>query len=72
MKTITTQITDDVYESIVQEAARRAVSIDEVIDNWLVEGEEANRAPESPEELDAFYAREDHHMTERRALREWH
>ena len=35
MQTITTRLTDGVYESIAREAARRGVSVDEVIDDWL-------------------------------------
>lgn len=35
----TIRITDGVYEAIVREAARRRVSLNEVIDDWLLEGE---------------------------------
>jgi hypothetical protein len=72
MHIITIRVTDGIYESITREAARRGVSADEVIDAWLIEGEENCAPAPSPEELEAFYAREDHHVTERRSLREWH
>ena len=72
MHIITIQVTDGVFESISREAARRCVSVNEVIDEWLIEGEENSGAPSSPEEKDAFYAREDHHTAERHALREQH
>lgn len=71
MQTIATKVTDGVYEMISREAARRGVSIDEVIDELLIEGE-SNLPDESQEEIDAFWAREEHHVAERRALREWH
>jgi hypothetical protein len=71
MHTITTRLTDGVYDSIAREAAGRAVSVDEVIYDMLLEGE--SRLPdESPEEIAAFYANEEHHMTEIDVLREWH
>jgi hypothetical protein len=70
MQTITTRITDGMYESITREAARRSVSVDQVIRDWLLEGEESS--PLSSEEPDSFDARIDHHMAEARALSEWH
>ena len=68
MQTITTKVTDGVYETISREAARRGVSIDEVIDDLLLEGH-SSLPDSSPEERDAFYAKEEHHEAERRALR---
>jgi hypothetical protein len=69
MQTITTKLTDGVYEMISREVARRGVSIDEVIYNLLLEGE-GSLPDSSPEERDAFWAREEHHMAEVDALRE--
>jgi len=71
MHVITTRLADGVYDNIVREAARRRVSIHEVVDDWLVEGENSGPLP-SPEENEAFFAREEHHIAERRALRGWH
>jgi len=59
------------YEVISREAARRVISVGEVIDDLLLNGERS-LPDESPEEIAAFYVREEHHMKERRALREWH
>ena len=71
MQTIATKVTDGVYEMISREAARRGVSVDEVINALLIEGE-SSLPHSSPEERDAFYAKEEHHTSERRALSEWH
>ena len=71
MHIITTRLTDGVYEKIAREAARRRVSIDEVVDDWLLEGENSRPYP-SPDEDEAFFEREEHHMKERRALSERH
>ena len=43
MQTIATKVTDGVHEMISREAARRGVSIDEVIDDLLLEGESSLR-----------------------------
>ena len=71
MHTITTRLTDSVYEKITREAARRSVSIDEIVDDWILEGENSGPYP-SPDEEKAFFENEEHHTKERRALREWH
>jgi len=72
MQTITTRVTDGVYESIAREAEGRRVSMDEIIYEWLVAGEETNSRPSSPDENEAFWEREEHHTAERRILSEWH
>src|SRR5579863_9006121 len=72
MHTITTRLTDGVYESIAREAKRRGVPVDEIIYDWLLEGEQWLAPTSTPDELDAFYAREDHHIAEVRALHEWY
>lgn len=71
MQTLTVTLTDGMYEPILREAARRAISVGEVIDDLLLDGE-SSLPDESPEEIAAFYASEEHHMKERRALREGH
>ena len=71
MQTIATKVTDGVYEMISREAARRGVSVDEVINDLLLEGE-SSLPDESPEERAAFYAKEEHHTAEIRALSEYH
>ena len=71
MQTLTVTLTDGMYETILREAARRAVSVGDVIDDLLLNGE-SSLPDESPEDLAAFYAREEHHTKERRVLRERH
>ena len=39
MHTMTIKLTDLEYKSITTEAAKRSVSPEEVIDDWLIEGE---------------------------------
>jgi hypothetical protein len=71
MQTLTVTLTDGMYETILREAAKRVISVDEVIDDLLLKGE-SSLPDESPEEIAAFYVREEHHLKERRALRERH
>jgi hypothetical protein len=63
---MTIKLTDLELSSITREAAKRGVSPEEVIDHWLIEGENAAAVPFESAEIT------EHDFTERRELRKWH
>jgi hypothetical protein len=70
MQTLTVTLTDYRYELITQEAARRGVSVDEVVNDWLIEGEE--RYVPLTVANEAHYANEEHHEAEIEVLGKRH
>jgi len=68
MRTITVKVTDLGYEELVKTAGARGVSMAEIAEERLTEGEEYE--PMSPEEAAAFDGVR--HAQDRRSLSEWH
>jgi hypothetical protein len=71
MHTLKVKLTDGVYATITKAAAKRGVSVNEIVDDWLLAGEETSN-DESEQDREEFEANIEHHMRERRALREYH
>jgi CRISPR/Cas system CMR-associated protein Cmr5 small subunit len=67
MHTMTIKLTDLEYKSITTEATKQGISPEEVIDNWLIEGEQTT-VPFEPSNS----AMAKHDIAERRALSKWH
>jgi hypothetical protein len=70
MQTITVKVTDLGHESLLRTAKERNVSIEEIAEERITEGDVYDGPPLAAEEEAAFD--EEYHTKDRRALREWH